>query len=242
MAATLEARRLTEAHRLVQARLGAQIVEQIIASWPLLDLDNLDSSFERWLRTVMPLIRSQRALSARLGANYLDRYKKLELGPTARLPLLLADQLPVEAVTTSLLVTGPLSIKSAMTRGVNLATASENALTRASGAALRHVLDGGRSTITDTIAADRQALGYARATSGRPCHFCAMLASRGPVYKSEATGGFKPHDACHCEPEPVYRDDTAWPPGAERFRALWNEAKAADGDTTANFRRLLEAA
>jgi hypothetical protein len=242
MASTVEARRLTEAHRVAQGRIGRDIVRQIISSWPLLDPLALDATFERWLATVLPLIRSNRASSARLAASYIDMFKKLELGAAASTKVVLTEALNTEAVSTSLLVTGPVSIKSAVARAVPLERASTNALVRVAGAATRHVLEGGRSTISDTVKNDRQALGWARATSGKPCHFCAMLASRGPVYKGAETADFQPHDACHCEPEPIYREGAAWPTGSERYQAIWQQAARDDGDTTANFRRLIEAA
>lgn len=241
MAATREAQRLTEAHRLTQARLGARVAAQILTTWPLLDLDALDGSFDRWLRAVLPIIENQHATSARLGANYLDLFKKLELGSAARVPLVLAE-LSREAAATSLLVTGPITVKSSLTRGLTLDRAADVARTRVAGTAFRHVLEGGRSTISDSIEADRQAHGYARATSGSPCHFCAMIASRGPVFKDEGSGAFQAHDHCSCTLEPVYRRDAAWPAGSQRYRELWNEAKAAEGDTAINFRHLIEAA
>jgi hypothetical protein len=241
MAATREAQRLTETHRLSQARLGARVVAQILATFPLLDVEDVDGSFDRWIRAVLPLIEAQHTTSARLAANYVDLFKKLEMGSGARAPIILA-KLSRDAVTTSMLVTGPVTIKSASRRGLLLPEATDLARTKVAGAALRHVLDGGRSTTSNTIDADRQALGWARATSGKACAFCAMVASRGPVYKGEDTAGFQSHDNCSCSPEPVYRRDAAWPAGSERFKQMWDEAKAADGDTTKVFRHMVEAA
>lgn len=242
MSATVEARRLTEAHRRAQAAIGAQTVALMANIWPLLDPEDLDGTFERWLRAATPVIQGQRSTAARLAANYLDLFKKLELGTGATLPLVLAGPAPVEAVSTSLLVTGPVSVKSAMTRGVDLVRAMDVAQARSAAAAMRHAGNGANETITATAEADRQALGWARATSASPCSFCALVAGRGPVYKSEGTANFEPHDACNCRPEVVYRDDAQWPPGSQRFADVYAEAKAADGDTMSNFRRLIEAA
>jgi hypothetical protein len=243
MAANPAAARLTEAHRLAQGRLGAQAVARMLAAWPLLDMEDLDGTVDRWLRVTVPIITGQRSTSARLAANYLTTFRALELGAgVATFTPIVADRPPVEAVVTSLTVTGPASVKSAMTRGVQLAQAADVARARSSASAMRHVLGGARDTITATVAEDPRALGWARATSGRPCAFCAMVASRGPVYKEQGTADFQPHDGCHCEPEAVYRRDAAWPSGSERFRAVWEQAAAEDGDTTKNFRRLIEAA
>lgn len=242
MAATLDARRLTEAHRLGQTQLGVDIVQAMQSLWPLLDPDDLDGSVERWIRAVLPVVAGQRSGSARLAASYVTAFKTLELGGTATpAPVVLAEDIPVEALTTSLIVTGPVAAKASIARGLPAARAMDTALVTSAKAAMRHALDGGRRTTLDTVAADRNAVGWARATSGQPCHFCAMIASRGPVYKGENTADFQPHDGCSCTAEPVYRDDAAWPAGSDRWQDLWQQAKAADGDTAKVFRHLVEA-
>ena len=240
MAATAQARRLTEAHRLAQARLGAATVRQMMAAWGLMTPDNLDASTERWLRTTMPIIAGQRVQSARLAANYVATFKALEIG-TASVPVVLAEAVPAEQLVTSLTVTGPTAVKRHMRIDPTTARAMEIGQSMSARSAMRHVLDGGRDTITASVERDSQALGWARATSGRPCSFCAMIASRGPVYKG-STVKFQPHDGCACTAEPVYRSDAAWPAGSERFRDLWSDASRMDGDTTKNFRALVESA
>lgn len=241
MAATVEARRLTESHRLAQARLGAQTVGALRQIWQLLDPEDLDATFDRWLGAVLPVVASQRAGSARLAANYMTTFKSLELGPGASdVPVVLAEDVPEDALTTSMLVTGPVAAKSSIARGVPVERAMETALVTSGKAAMRHVLGGGRSTTLDSISADRQATGWARATSGQPCHFCAMIASRGPVYRSDRMADFESHDGCNCTAEPVYRDDSDWPAGSRQWQDLWQQAKSAEGDTSQVFRSLVE--
>lgn len=247
MAATAAARQLTEQHRRAQLRLGSQVATQLLAAWQLLDPADLDGTFDRWLAAVLPIVDGQRTKSARLAGNYLEVFKRLELGGTVSVPLILDETVDAARFATSMVVTGPASIKKAMTRGQTLERAVDVAQVRTIGAAVRHTLDGGRSTVNMTLSADRQALGYARATSGAPCYFCAMLASRGAVYKGEDTAGFQPHDSCACQPEPVYRDDSRMPPGNERWSDMWQQAKeqARDEgtyDPAPIFRRLVESA
>lgn len=189
----------------------------------------------------MPIITGQRRQSAMMAANYLDAFKKLELGSDAVLRAVLADQLPAAQVVTSMTVTGPVSIKQAMSRGVSLAKAVQTSELNTARAGLRLTLGGGRDTITETTRADRQAIGWARATSGKPCPFCAMIASQGTLY-SERGAQFDAHDGCSCSAEPVYREDAALPSGSQRWAQLWSEADASDGDTVKNFRALVEAA
>lgn len=80
---------------------------------------------------------------------------------------------------------------------------------RQAAAAERIAMNGGRSTVWNHAQRDRRALGYIRLSrTGTPCGWCAMLISRGPVYRSEKTAeygdGDKYHDNCHCYAEPVF--------------------------------------
>lgn len=239
MASSAVATRLTEGHRLAQTRLGAQTVAAMRTIWPLLDPEDLDRTAPRWMSAARRIVAVERTNSARLAARYLQTFKVLEVGGTA--PIVLPPALPVEQVTTSLFVTGPVQIKRAVGSGVLLTRAVATAEATSAASAMRLSLNGGRDTIRRSIDADDQALGYARAASGNACAFCAMLASRGPVY-GEESGDFAAHDHCTCGVEPVYREDAGWPPNSERYRDVWQEAKAADGDTLSNFRAALTGA
>lgn len=239
MAATPAAARLTEAHRLAQTRLGALTAQQMATAWGLVDPADLDATVEGWLRIAVPLIRSQRGASARLAAAYLRTFRQIETGTAGRFTPALADSLDQRRAVTSLTVTGPVKVKSATARGLNLAAASDLARDSTARAAMRLALDGGRTTIVDSLAIDSQAHGWARATSGNPCAFCALLAGRGPAY-SEDSVSFEAHDGCSCTAEPVYDTDADWPAGSRQYAELYQQAKATDGDTASNFRQLVE--
>lgn len=210
----------------------------------------MDGTIERWLRATVPLIQQQQAQSARLAAEYMRAFRAMELGIGDTFVARAVVEEAVEAIVTSLTVTGPVTIKEQTKRLATLEHAATLAESRSSAAAMRHVLNAGRNTILINVAEDRRALGYARKTSGDTCSFCAMLASRGPVYKDDSfeasnrrfvgQGEAKVHDNCYCGFEPLYHRDAAWPPGSRRYQELWNEAKSLDGDTTKNFRRLIE--
>ncbi len=86
---------------------------------------------------------------------------------------------------------------------------------RQAAAAERLVLNGARSTSWNHMTLDRRAIGYVRVSrTGTPCGWCAMLISRGPVYKSDKSAEFKStfgegdlyHDNCHCYSVAVYSD------------------------------------
>lgn len=80
----------------------------------------------------------------------------------------------------------------------------------------RLVRNGARSAMWASMEDDKRAVGYVRySTTGTPCGWCAMLISRGPVYRSEKSAtlkggaatyedGDKFHDNCHCEAIPVF--------------------------------------
>jgi len=234
MALTAEGRRLTEAHRLAQARIGARTVRQMLAAWSLLDAQDLDRTIARWLRVVLPLIGAQRLTSTQLAASYLVGFRAIELGPGTFAPRL-AGGANAKALITSLTVTGPVSVKMARARGETLERAFGLGQSMSARAGLRFALDGGRETLLESVRADSRALGWARATSGKACAFCLMLASRGPVY-SEETVDFAAHDGCSCTPEPAYSLDAEWPPGAKEARELWDET-----GSLSDFRREIEA-
>lgn len=204
MASTLLASRLTEAHRVAQLRLGVLTVDQMRTIWPLLDPADLDGTFARWLRAATPVIGRQRATSSRLSANYLTTFRRLELGPDVE-PIVptLSEVVATKQLATSLLVTGPISIKRAMTRSVPLERALDVANGTSAAAGMRLALDGGRDTLMKTIDNDPRAGRWSRVTSGNACDFCELLAERGAVYASD-TVDFEAHDHCSCMPEPGY--------------------------------------
>lgn len=205
MATTVAARRLTQAYRTSQGQIGTATVAKMRAIWPLLKGNDLDGSFDRWLTAAMPIVQGQRTTAAKTAASYLSTFKQLELGTKAtRSPIALATDLATNELATSLLVTGPISVKRAMTRGVPLIRALSVAEASSAAAAMRHAIDGGRDTILATTAADSQAVGWERVASGNACAFCQMLAGRGAVY-TEDSGDFASHDGCNCSAEPVYR-------------------------------------
>lgn len=74
---------------------------------------------------------------------------------------------------------------------------------RQAAAAERVVMDGARGALWSWADKDRKAIGWARLSrTGTPCGWCAMLISRGAVYRSQQSAQFsdgdKYHDNCHC--------------------------------------------
>ena len=109
----------------------------------------------------------------------------------------------------------------------------------------RHVAMAGRDAIVNAAMGAGEEIGWARVLSGAEnCAFCAMLASRGPVYKSDKSAlvvggnggrirgsraaGERFHDNCDCETILV-RKGQAWEGREEyeRLEHLWIAARTA---------------
>lgn len=111
-----------------------------------------------------------------------------------------------------------------------------DAIKRAAGAAVRHVTSAGHRQIEDNVRADQLAIGWARTTKPGSCYFCAMLASRGFVYKEdsftesnakfEGIGEQKVHDSCGCGLRPLYNPSDPLPDRTEALEQLWADSGA----------------
>lgn len=111
---------------------------------------------------------------------------------------------------------------------------------------MRHTLNAGRKAVADTAHLGRvrnattkrpigRRIGYARVLTGREsCAFCAMLASRGPVYSEDTAtrraDGRRYHDGCDCRAVLVI-EGQPWEGEQEfhRLQAAWREATWEDG-------------
>lgn len=102
----------------------------------------------------------------------------------------------------------------------------------------RHAHQAGRDMVVDTAGAAGESVGWARVLTGAEnCAWCVMLASRGPVYRSEMTAtaasgkrgnravGEEYHDRCDCQAVIVYKGrDWAGRAQFELYEDLWLEA------------------
>lgn len=121
---------------------------------------------------------------------------------------------------------------------------------RTDAAASKLVLDTGRQTVVQAVQRDPGAVGWYRASDGEPCAFCALMVSRGAVYKTRGTAGadaserfagdgqFKFHDHCGCMALPVLRGDTfALSESAARWDDVYQTYAAGhSGDQLRRFR------
>lgn len=244
----------TQTHRRAQGTLATLVVRDVLELWSMLDPRRLDATTPAWLRLVLPLLDRHRETSARLASDYYQRFRAIEI-PDAQ-PFIPAPRADLDAwrrpAEVSLLVTGPGTVKRLSGRGIDPDEAAISAAgPSVAAAAIRLVADAGRAELDDAIEDDPIALGWMRVTSATPCAFCAMLASRGPVYPSESAaldttrGGVREryHDGCLCTVEPVLDPATDWPDSSRRFADLWETTTAGKSGAAARnaFRRALQA-
>lgn len=197
---TAAGNQLTEQHRQQQMRLAAGTARQLMELWPI--WDGTVETFDTFTAATVALTQGRRSDSAGLAAGYYQAYRIAE-GLTGDAPVRLADRVEPERVITSLNVVARRSVQKSIRAGMSPQAARQIALGRTQGAVSRHVLNGGRQTILQTLKADPASARWRRVTSGSACSFCSMLAGRGAVYTSD-TVDFKAHDNCRCTAQPVF--------------------------------------
>lgn len=281
MAHTVEGAEATEQHRLAQVALTAYVVSNVREAFTAeVDADDISGSFAGFVRRVLPLLLRSRRASRRLSEDYLREFREAELQavvkrkklrPPAGDPLSvpvsrLRDALEAPAdggdlsrvlpaadeVTRQLYVNGAAVVKRRIKDGKPVDEALRVGETVVASTAAKMVGDGGRAVIEDEVTNRRNgAIGYCRVPDADPCPFCAMLASRGAVYRSDAfvesngifagDGKFKVHNGCDCTLEPVYgRRVTDLPAGVDKLAKEWADIASGRDDPFAYWRRFKE--
>lgn len=220
---------LTQAHRQAQLALRADVLADLTRLWTLFDQGDPQATFERFAAAAEILIRQRHGDSAGLARAYFERFRAAE-GVDGTADPRLVDPPPPVLVRETLRVTGLAGVTNAVQAGQSGVQASRTGLVRVAGAVTNLVLSGGRRTLVESVRADRQAEGWQRVTSGSPCAFCAMVASRGPLFKTDRTARFQAHDHCACSAEPYYRGSRPLATNtrlAEAWQAAQRQASAA---------------
>jgi hypothetical protein len=221
MARTPEGKLLTELHRKQQLALRARVVRDVMRIFPAWRPSD-PKSYEAFAEAMVLMVKSRSTESAALAARYFELFRAVETGTGISKAVALAPQPAAEHILASLSATSRGAVYKALAAGQPYEQAMANGLVQVSGSMSRLVSNTGRDTILAAVKHDGKAQGWARATGGNPCAFCAMLASRGPVYKEE-TVDFQAHDHCTCHAEPVY-PGSEWPGDARAYRDLWDQS------------------
>ena len=213
------------------------------------------SMAETWIATVLPLVISYRQRSEALARIAYRNQRALVLpgDPFPPEPDELDDDEIEQAIISSLWATSWADLNERLSGGEPFDEAAEHTATYAAGAGVRHALNGGRDYTQRVIERDTLAVGWYRVTKDDPCSFCAVLASRGAVYKQDSfadsdprfigDGEEKVHDHCACTLAPIYTRGQAVPDRNESWSQLWHEStRGYSGDDALRaFRRAYEA-
>lgn len=214
-------------YRRIQALAAARLAQRVLQVWrELMNPAKVDEAWPAVRAALAPLVREAREQSAVFGrAAYLEARSDAGVDnnftPEGPLPLL------VDRLEKSLDVTGPVEFKKAIAAGKTPQQAMDAAAVRLVGSAQYLALEGGRQVMQRSIEADDRATGWSRVTDADPCAWCAMLASRGPVYKSAKTagdprkGGDRYHDHCGCQAWPAFTNDEPFIGVAEKLYDDW---------------------
>lgn len=214
----------SDTHRLAQTGLSLVAVRLIQHAFADLDLHNLRGTLPEFTQSIAAIVRHYAPASSVLAIEHYTEQRLLAdvSGSFRPQP---TDPVPLEQIASNVQwATKPLWGPSPDV---------EAATSRLEGAVGRLVENAGRDTTVNAVMADRKATGWAREAKPTACAFCAMLATRGAVYKSAKSAtttefGQSYHDHCHCVAVPVFGvyEKTAQ---AREWSALW--AKSTRGFT-----------
>ncbi|MGW4422515.1 VG15 protein [Streptosporangium sp. NPDC004631] len=205
-----------------QRALSAQLVEEMAPLWELIRLGAFATTIPAWVEAVIELLQRFAGMSGALAADhYAD--ERDTAGVRGIFQPAPAEIPPGKAEASLRWAVKDLWIPEADNPPPieeRLAVAKE----KAAGVAQKVVADVGRDTIAQAMGEDPEVLGWGRTTGPDACFFCALMASRGPVYESEETAGgaasdqfegegkYKFHSHCSCTVYPIFRGQRWEPP------------------------------
>lgn len=249
---------LDAAYRATQARTAIAVARILFNRWGEVEPENLAASGATWMRDAIAAVLAGQGRARSTADDYVARVRSLQ-APGAPLFTPPPPKPPnVEQIRKSLEFTAFSTTARELTR-VDAVRAGEveqpesdaesadrssqgrkaqlmeDAITRAASAAVRHITTAGHDRIYDLVEADPVATGYARVTKPGCCYFCAMLASRGFVYKEDSfeesdarfqgPGNVKVHDTCGCGLRPAFSRKEPAPERNEALEELWISMK-----------------
>lgn len=225
---------LASQHRLTQALLAAQLIQDVLALWLVLDLSHIRTSWVSVEAAIMGLVRSAAAQSVLYGTDYYASAREIA-GLAGDITLTEPPHLDLNVVSDILTKTGPGSLLHDIKIGKQLAQALSDSGARMAGQAGNAVNRIGRETVQQLVQEDPKAIGWARKLGPRPCFFCSMLASRGPVYKTRKSASFLAHGNCMCTAVPGFRKKDLSLPENNYLQKLWQKVtKGLSGKNAVN--------
>lgn len=196
-------------------------IAELLAFWRVLGDDPV--AIAAALREFMPdLVDTYQPVSSEIAAQFYDDTRVLA-GVTSQYDAKLTERPAGDKIQVNL----GWALEPLFRRAPDGKAAPDRdlSISRSGSLAQLAIADGARETIDDNISADPATPRYARHASANACAFCALMASRGAVYRSETSAaGRKWHAHCHCVAYPVFpgeKDDSA------PYVANWDRAYIA---------------
>ena len=220
MARTREARLLTDLYRRRTLALHSQTIRDVTRFYRIWQLND-PATYAAMEQALIAVAQNRGMQAAALAANYYEAFRAFEVPAGRLVSIPLASPPPDEQIRAAISATARAGVLNGLQAGQPYEQAMANGLVRVSGAVSRLALNTGRDTVQQEVKRDPKALGWSRVAGGECCAFCAMLCSRGPVYKEESVD-FEAHDHCACVVEPHYAGSD-WPPQSVAFRSLWDD-------------------
>jgi hypothetical protein len=217
-------------YRRAQAALGGRIAasaSHVVATG--LNASDPMAGWGRLLAELLALLRGGRSVSESLAMEFYRHLREIEDAEGAPPPRP-GVPFPTGPVVGSLWYTGPRMALAMAARGEKRIPERVGVMVGRS--AMRHTLNAGRETMRQAATEDPAAWGWARITDADPCKFCAMLATRGAVYKTSRTAGDETnryHDGCACSVVAVFNGPPARPRRSAEARHA--SRRGADGLT-----------
>jgi hypothetical protein len=196
-----------------------------------LNFQHIGRSWPVWLRVMSALLGKYHGSRRRLAALFYRAARQAATGdPGDVTPVRLAPSPSDEWVSRALgySAVGVYSEADGRPRRAP-DVAGRSALTQTLGTSARIVQDGSRTTIVESAKADDKAVGWYRVTDGDPCAFCALMASRGVVYKS-TTVDFEAHNDCGCTSAPAFSRDIELPAVSREADRIYRSGNASLSD------------
>jgi hypothetical protein len=266
---------LDEAYRAMVAQQALAVIGGMVVYWRSVDGRDLRRTAPDFLDRSVDLILAGQTRAQALATSYADRVRRIAIPgapaftpPPPRPPN--EEQVRKSIEFLAVKQTGrelyalqrsldtpeatPEEVESAQrTLAGRRDQLMQEGIKRAAGGATRLITLAGRDQLEDVVMADSVAIGWYRTTKPGCCYFCAMLASRGLVYKEdsfefsneqfEGAGEQKVHDFCGCGLRPAYSTDDELPDRTAEFEQMWIDSgrQRRPGETAINaFRRVYE--
>lgn len=182
-----------QAHRAAAEDISTLAVAELVSRWDSLPADDPTRLAAPLSKLLQELVGDFGPMVGTIAADWYEELRRVE-----------AD---LESTYTAML--GSLPTDEVLTDTAGWASSAayidtDKALNDAGTALDRLLLNVDRSTIETNVDRDPAAPRFARYASASACAFCAMNASRGPVYRSEESAAGKYHRSCRCIAVPVW--------------------------------------